>query len=378
MPGQPRDVPLRPGFLPRGEFQRLLDLLQQRGYRCLGPVVQDGAIVYREVGQASQFPRGVGQQQAPGRYRLMETGDDRLFAWANGPQALKPLLFAPREPLWRATRGDGGGLSFELAPGGPGPPLAVVGVRACDLAALALQDRHFLHRPEPDPWYRARRERLFLVGVDCTHPAATCFCASTGDGPALEYGYDLGLSELAEGFLVLPGSPPGGALLSALELQPASLEQLDRASGEVMGAAARQVRALPSRRLRDDIYGQLDHVRWQQVAERCLACGNCTSVCPTCFCFRAAAEGPLDGSMAEQVREWDSCFNRSHGSVRDQVIRPAVCARYRQWLSHKLAGWHDQFGRSGCVGCGRCISWCPAGIDLTEEAAAICEESDNV
>jgi len=377
MPGETRDVPLRPGFLPREAFQRLLDLLLQQGYRCLGPVVGEGAIVYREVVSTDRFPVGIGQDQAPGRYRLRETGSDRLFAWANGPQTLKPLLFAPRETLWSAARGVDGGLRFDRV-SAPHEPLAVIGVRACDLAALALQDRHFLGRPEPDPWYKARRERLFLVGVDCTHPADTCFCASTGDGPALEYGYDLGLSEITEGFLVLPGSPVGGALLAALELEPATLEQLDRASAEVMEAAAHQTRALPSRRLRDELYRRLDDARWQEVAERCLACGNCTSVCPTCYCFRAEQEGPLDGSQAEQLRLWDSCFNRTHGSVRDHVIRPNVSDRYRQWVTHKLAGWHDQFGRSGCVGCGRCISWCPAGIDLTEEAAALCLEGGHV
>ena len=377
MPGETRDVPLRPGFLPREAFQRLLDLLRQRGYRCVGPVVEDGAIVYREVARAAQFPAGVGQEQAPGRYCLTETGGDRLFAWANGPQALKPLVFAPHETLWSAARGDGGALRFEGVPAAQ-EPLAVIGVRACDLAALALQDRHFLGRDQPDPWYQARRERLLLVGVDCTHPADTCFCASTGDGPALEYGYDLGLSELTEGFLVLPGNPLGSALLADLDLEPATLEQLDRASGEVMEAAAHQSRVLPSRRLRDELYGRLDDGRWQQVAQRCLACGNCTSVCPTCYCFRAAQEGPLDGRQATQVRVWDSCFNRSHGSVRGHVIRANVSDRYRQWLTHKLAGWHDQFGRSGCVGCGRCISWCPAGIDLTEEAAALCLEGDHV
>ncbi len=360
---------LRPGFLPRGALQRLLDLLGARGYRCLGPVAADGAIVYRPLSRVEELPRGLTQIQQPGRYRLLEGDGERQFAWANGPQALKPLLFASEEPLWRAEQGPDGRLGFTALLPEP-EPLAVLGVRACDLAALALLDRHFLQRPEPDAWYARRRRALLLIGIDCSHPADTCFCVSTGDGPALESGFDLGLSEIENGFLVSPGSAVGRGLASDLGLKAADAAQLQEANAALMAAAAGQTRALPGRRLRDALFGQLDHGRWQEVAERCLACGNCTSVCPTCFCFTEHSEvGP---AQAEQRRRWGSCFSGEHGAVHGRAVRESICARYRQWVTHKLAGWHDQFGRSGCVGCGRCLSWCPVEIDLTAEVAAIC------
>jgi len=347
----------------------LFDALRAEGYRCIGPTVREGAIVYEPIEAVDELPRAVRDEQAPGRYRLTHDGHTRYFAWANGPQALKPRVFAPREVLWRARRGTDGALGFEAA-APEAEPLAVLGVRACDLAALALQDRHFLDGVA-DPAYAARRGQLFLIAVHCTHPAETCFCASTGDGPRAETGFDMALSELDEGFLVEAASARAEAVMQRLPLTDASDEQHRRAADEVDAAARAQHRALPSRDLRGVLFDNLEHPRWQEVAARCLSCGNCTSVCPTCFCNNQQEQGTLELAASEHVREWDSCFSAQHSYIHGIVIRTDTRARYRQWLTHKLGGWHDQFGRSGCVGCGRCITWCPVGIDITEEAAAI-------
>ena len=137
------------GFLPNAGLQTLLDALHQAGYRCVGPRVRDGAIVYDTLRDISELPQGIVDVQAPGEYRLEKSANPRHFSWANGPQALKPFLFAAREPLWRSGRDARGELRFvELAP--PGESLAFVGARACDLAALRLQDRHFLEGAFPD------------------------------------------------------------------------------------------------------------------------------------------------------------------------------------------------------------------------------------
>jgi ferredoxin len=361
-------------FLPRTGMQRLLETLRDAGYRCIGPRVRDGAIVYVALERADELPAGVAVEQAPGRYRVHETsGSPRQFAWANGPQALKPYLFSPRETLWRATRNADGELAFvEIMP--DAPAIAVIGARACDLAALALQDRHFLHGRYRDPYYAQRREHLFIVAVNCSHPADTCFCASTGDGPRAESGFDLALSELDDGFVIEAGSERGRSLLDRLGLDAAHPDQVRQTMEESQRAAAQQHRSLPSRNLREALFMNLDHARWSEVADRCLSCGNCTSVCPTCFCHAESAAPALDGGTSEQVREWDSCFTRGHSYIHGFTVRPDTRTRYRQWLTHKLGSWHDQYGRSGCVGCGRCISWCPVGIDITEEAAAVCGE----
>ncbi len=361
-------------FLPHTELSQLLAALTARGYRCIAPRVEEGAIVFRELSDGEDLPRGVQSIQTPGSYRLIEDKAQRFFAWTNGAQGIKPWLFAPVEPLWRSVRAEDGQLGFaELTP--PAKPLAVIGVRACDLAALAIQDSHFMGGPHQDSHYARRREGLFLVAVQCAEAAATCFCASTGDGPAPTRGFDLALAELGDGFVVTAGSEQGAQVLGALNLAPATDEQRDEASRQAEQTARMQRRGLPSRDLRQALLERLEHPRWDEVASRCLACGNCTAVCPTCFCHAHEAQPILGGEEAEQLRKWDSCFGESHGHLHGFQVRPDTRSRYRQWLVHKLGTWHEQFGRSGCVGCGRCIAWCPVGIDLTEEVAALMENA---
>ncbi len=358
------------GFLPLAQMNSLVVTLMAQGYACHGPVPENGAIVMREITMPDGLPRGLQADQSPGRYRLKEDPHNRYFAWANGPQAIKPLAFVPKESLWRVERDEAGALQFAAVLPDL-PRQAIIGVRACDLAALALQDAHFLCDGRRDAHYAQRRDALFLVAVQCAEPASTCFCASTGDGPTPTTGYDISLAELAEGFVAMAGSEKGVAVLSAMKLSPATSQQILAARDQGQAATASQVRSLPGRNLRDALMNQLEHPRWDEVATRCLACGNCTAVCPTCFCHAETDEPALDGQSSEHERIWDSCFGESHGHLHGFNVRPDIRSRYRQWLTHKLATWHDQFGRSGCVGCGRCIAWCPAGIDLTEEVAAL-------
>ena len=357
-------------FLPHAALQVLYEALRHGGYRLHAPKVRDGALQFDESTNAADLPWGVSDSQEPGNYRLHDGDKARAFAWANGPQALKPLLFSPSETLWRVNRDESGAMRFA-----PVPPkadaLALIGVRPCDLAALDIHDRHFLGG-HADGYYAARREKLFLVVVNCSHPATTCFCASTGDGPAAEKGFDLLLDELDEGFVVQAGSDTGRILLERLVLAEASPQQCEAAQKQQRHAADVQQRSLPPGNLQEPLFARLDHPRWQEVGARCLACGNCTSVCPTCFCHSEQERPALDGHSSEHVREWDSCFTSGHSYIHGTVIRESIPKRYRQWLTHKLGSWNEQYGRSGCVGCGRCITWCPVGIDITEETAAIC------
>jgi len=362
-------------FLTLERFPALIAELMQRGYQCFGPEVRSGAIVMAELLSPEGLQRGLQAEQAPGHYQLTADPLNRYFAWANGPQAIKPHAFAAQESLWQVRRDDQGRLQFETVLA-EAPALAIIGARACDLAALALQDAHFLRQGRRDPHYAERREKLFLVAVQCAEPAATCFCASTGDGPTPTAGYDISLAELADGFVAQARSDKGRAILDALNPPSATRQQIEAAREQGLAAAAAQKRSLPDRRLRDPLMASLAHPRWDEVAARCLACGNCTAVCPTCFCHAESDEPALDGQSSQHLRTWDSCFGESHGHLHGFNVRPDIRSRYRQWLTHKLAGWHDQFGRSGCVGCGRCIAWCPVGIDLTEEVAALTAGSD--
>lgn len=362
-----------PRFLPRAHLSALLVLLQRRGFAIVAPQLIDDAILYRPCTEAAELPHGVAVEQQPGSYRVVPRDDQRCFAWANGPQALKPLTFAPEERLWQVRRDEQGTLLFEET-ANQATPTAILGVRSCDIAALALQAAHFLQGVTRDEAFARRYQALFIIAVNCSHPAATCFCASTGDGPLCEHGFDLLLDELDDGFLVQSGSAAGAELLAELPVEAATPPQ-EAALAAQRRDAAQQMRRLPSRQLHNALFAALDHPRWQSVAERCLACGNCTAVCPTCFCHSEYDEPALSGTISEHRRRWDSCFTAGHSYLHGGVVRASIAERYRQWLTHKLGSWHEQYGRSGCVGCGRCIAWCPVGIDITEETAMICAEA---
>jgi ferredoxin len=361
-------------FLARSDFNQLLGVLRELGYRCAGPQLRNGAIIYDDLEHTGQLPVGIRVEQSPGSYRVSQSDSVRAFAWSNGPQALKPLVNAPRETLWSATTGENGKLQFVSTPVEPAP-LAVIGVRGCDLAGLALQDAHFLQTDREDPAYRARRAALLLVAVNCTHPSATCFCASTGDGPAASHGFDLVLDELDAGFILHSGSEAGARVLTKLDTRAATASQRAAAAEATTAAAAMQSRSLPAGDLYEPLMARQAHPHWQDIAGRCLSCGNCTSVCPTCFCSDVRDDWSVDGSSVTHGREWGSCFTQGHSYLHSHVVRPDTQARYRQWLTHKLGSWHRQYGRSGCVGCGRCISWCPTGIDITAEVRTLLDDT---
>ena len=364
-------------FLPYPKLQSLIALLEADGYHCIGPTVRDEAIVYDTLTDVADLPRGYASTQKPGEYRLQQNNTERLFDWVNGPQAIKPLLFKAEEPLWTVNRDQDGKLAFqEIVPAAE--KIAVFGARACDIAALYIQDKHFLQSTYKDPAYLARRQELFIVVVNCTTAAETCFCASTGDGPRASAGFDLALTEISGGFLLEAHSGHGQQKLDQImklaELDVATQLQCEEAEQGIANATAQQSRSLPSHNLHDVLFSNLDHPHWEEIATRCLSCGNCTAVCPTCFCHSEKDVGDLNLDQSTHVRQWDSCFSQQHSYIHGMTVRADTRTRYRQWLTHKLASWHEQYGRSGCVGCGRCISWCPVGIDLTEAVQQICTE----
>ena len=354
-------------------LQALLAALQQRGYETIGPVRREGAIVYERIEQAAELPAGWTDRQAPGRYRLERRDDEAVFGYAVGPHSWKRYLFPPRQTLFSVQRTGDGGLNFLPQPI-DAPRRAFIGVRACELAAIGVQDRVFAGGEHVDAAYAARREAVLLVAVNCAVAADTCFCSAMDAGPAVRGGHDLALTELIDAaghrFLVEAGSDVGAELLAALPGRPASEADIAAARAQTERTAAAQTRSIDAATVPALLMKNLEHPRWDAVAERCLSCANCTLACPTCFCSSNQDVTDLAGA-ASRERLWDSCFNVEFSHLGHGSVRGSVKSRYRQWLTHKLATWHDQFGQSGCVGCGRCITWCPVGIDLTEEVAAI-------
>ena len=361
-------------------LQSLINLLREHGWSVVGPTVRDDVIVHAEIDSVDQLPCGVGDLQDGGRYRLRQRGDEAMFGYVGGPQGWKSLLFPSRELLWSGRRA---GTEMEVDPGVlDAPRLALLGVRSCDLHAIGVHDRVLANRSVPDAAYVARREATFVVAVTCSDPGGTCFCVSMGTGPVPDKGFDLALTELLDQdghrFLVVPGSDRGEELLDELATRAPGVEVLkaarsDRvAAREVDAAAAQRMgRSLDTDGLRDLLYASAESPQWDKAASRCLACTNCTLVCPTCFCTSVDDVSDLAGTTTQRWRVWDSCFTTDFSHLHGGSVRSSVSSRYRQWATHKLASWVDQFGTSGCVGCGRCITWCPAAIDITAEVAAI-------
>jgi len=358
--------------LDTAALTRLIEALAERGYRVVGPTVRDNAIVLDELASAADLPWGWGVDVAPGRYRLRQRDDGAAFGHSAGPQSWKQFLHPPRRRLWSGDRGQDG--SGDSTDGGDEPPprYAFLGVRGCDLAAIATLNGVLGRGDYPDTSFVRRRQRAFVIAVNCTEPGGLCFCASMGTGPGAGPGYDLALTERADGdtviYLVDVGTPEGADVLADVAHRPAGESEVEESRAEVQAAAQRMGRAMPDVDLRDLLARSRESPQWDEVADRCLTCGNCTMVCPTCYCTTTEDVSDLTGAHAERWQHWASCFEPDFTYVHGGgSVRSSGASRYRHWLTHKLGTWHDQFGTSGCVGCGRCIAWCPTGIDITAE-----------
>ena len=360
--------------IAKSAFDVLLANLKAHDYVVMGPRVQNETLVYGPIDSLENLPRGYVTEQEAGRFRLVYTGHSRYFDVIPGADSWKKFLFPSHTELLSLRKVSG---EWKVDPIESRPPAyAFVGVRGCELSAIQIQDAAFLRPDFSDPIYRAGREQAFILSVNCMHPAGTCFCMSMGTGPTVKRGFDLNLTELEDVFLLEIGSGLGLSVISNLPYEAASAFRLDAASRLLELASRWMGRELDTSDLPDLLLNHLENPHWKEVAERCLSCTNCTQVCPTCFCWDAVDTISLDGNETHRERVWDSCFNLGYSYQAGGNARPTIQSRYRQWLTHKLGTWKQQYGTFGCVGCGRCITWCPAAIDITVEVRALREEAN--
>ena len=355
------------------QISLLIDCLSRRGYEVIAPTLRDGAIIYDRIASGNELPEGWTDEQQAGKYQLKKRQDGALFGYSVGPHSWKKFLFPSVSLVWAAQRVDG---HFRvMTEECDSVRRAFFGVRACELHALAIQDKVFLESAHVDSGYKTRRQNAFIVAVNCTQAGGTCFCDSMGTGPQVSFGYDILLTEIfphGEHLLLADTATPiGEEILAEISWQPATKEQMAAATSAVESAATHMGRTMATSGLKELLYRNVENPRWDALAERCLSCANCTLVCPTCFCSTVEDCTDLAGQRAERIRKWDSCFTTDFSYIHGGSVRATPRSKFRQWMMHKLAYWNDQFGTSGCTGCGRCITWCPVGIDITEEVRAI-------
>jgi sulfhydrogenase subunit beta (sulfur reductase) len=358
-------------------FDTLIPLLTERGYTVIAPTLDEDTIVYGEIADATDLPIGWTDEQEAGSYRIRRRDDDAYFGFTVGPRTLKTYLFPPKQTLLTIEHAETG---LRFCPRPPEPKrYAFVGVRACELAAVDIQDSVFDGPQYPDPHYQGARARSLTVAVNCSIAGQTCFCSSMGAGPRCESGYDIVVTEILDPdrheFIVEAATAEGSEVIEAIGGRQATPEDAARVDAVVADTVAHMGREMPMDETYALLQDKLEHEIWDNIAERCLSCTNCTLVCPTCFCSTMVDATDLAGA-ASRERRWDSCFSHEFTYLHGHPVRSSTLSRYRQWMTHKLSYWYDQFGTSGCVGCGRCITWCPVGIDITAEIKKLEEATE--
>jgi hypothetical protein len=310
-------------------------------------------------------------------FRRIESAAEVDWNYSSTTIPPSKIIYAPQQALVRFVKSDKGYKAEEDA--GAITDRALLAVHPCDLHGLLVLERTFLGQMK-DAAYERVRSRATVVGLNCQNVGEKCFCASFGTGPFFgfwmqqgpPFGCDAILTDLGERFLVETFGEKGDMLFVKVKSSPPSLDDIGEKFKREAAAKERFRKTLNTRDLPALMRRNLYHPTWRITGEgKCLSCANCTNVCPTCFCYDTWDKAQLDLSVIERVRRWDSCQDERFAEVHGGNFRSTREARLRQFVCHKLSYWVEQYGCFGCVGCGRCMTWCPTGIDLTEIAAEI-------
>jgi sulfhydrogenase subunit beta (sulfur reductase) len=359
--------------ISKPELNKLLTKLKGAGYKTIGPVVKNKSLVYEQIEGLSDLPYGYETDQKPGQYRIHKNGGSEYFQATPGASTWKKYLTPPRTKLFGLVNIDNNWKEVPVSE--IHPRYVFIGVRPCEIEAIKIQDSVLIRDDYVDPLYKKIRDDLIIIAVNCLHPADTCFCTSVGGSPEAKDGYDLRLTELDDMFLVNIGSQRGIDMVELMEYATANALSLQIEDEMLVEAKAKvHVGINNNQNLPELLMNNLKDPAWEVVGAKCLNCGSCTSVCPTCFCWDVQDVTNLHGTETQRDKIWDSCFNPSFTAhAGGGSSRPTTTSRLRQRLTHKFGSWVEQHGGEGCVGCGRCIAWCPAKIDIREEISVLQE-----
>lgn len=351
-------MPWRDKVLFRGsisDLEKLMRIIRERfGATVLGYKVESGRVVWGELRGIEDLPLGVEDLVGAGFYRL------------NPGEFFRHSHFSPKNylhPSQQALIAETANLELSSLPEQGYARTVFFGIKPCDLKAISVLDALLLGK---HPIYTARRRSVVAIVVEeCTMPNKNCFCGAVASGPSASSGFDIAYTRLgAETVVFRAGSGVGIDLLNRLGLEPAGADLTSR-YWEAMSRALEETR---SRLHLNENYREAllktasDERLWEVLSEKCLGCGNCNYVCPTCFCTEL--DYVVEGEVAVKLAKWTGCLLYSYGLVAGGHFRPKLFMRYRHFVLHKFVFYEKQVGRAGCVGCGRCITWCPVGLDL--------------
>jgi len=341
------------------DLGKLIEVLKAYGYVTYGYKVSRGAVIFDELRNLEDMPLKYRDVQGPGSYRLIE-GNGVRHSFASPKEVIHPA----RQELFNVD--SNGGVSY---PPIESKKIALVGIKSCDLASIKVMDRILSN----DDSYNARRKEALTIVEECINPGDTCFCGSLGTGPYVSEDFDLAYARIDDDHVLFKyGSRVGLNLVKRLGLKPAS-EELVNTYSSLMSEA--KEKTSPLKFGLSDIENSMlksmsDVDLWKKLSEKCVGCANCNLVCPTCFCTEFLDDLKLDNS-ASRVRFWVGCLSYVYGLVAGTHFRPELYMRYRHFVLHKFLFYRKQIGLVGCVGCGRCITWCPVGIDLRKTVSEV-------
>ncbi|ABO48689.1 4Fe-4S ferredoxin, iron-sulfur binding domain protein [Desulforamulus reducens MI-1] len=329
-------------ILNKSETASLLDKLANE-YRVIAPVEKEGLV----------------------QFAAIQKGEEAKLDYMNAKKPGKEILFPQSEELYSYTvDAEGVRMQDNVDP----KATIVFGMRPCDVKSMVLLDNVFKNDQYEDVYYLTRRANTLIVGLGCNEPSATCFCSSMSCGPFAKEGSDIFLTDIGEAYVVEGISEKGKELLAKLGLAEASAEakgQAAKLQEETKADGSVNIEGLAEK-----LGGMFEHPYWDSLYEKCLGCGACTYLCPTCHCFDIADEATDCNGC--RVRNWDACMFplfTLHGSGHNP--RPGGKARWRQRLMHKFNYFVERYNATACVGCGRCIKNCPVNLDIRQVLADV-------
>lgn len=329
--------------IAKSGFRKLIDAAAKK-YRFFAPVEEDGNVLFRDVSE----------------------GGEITFDYLNTTTNPKDFFLPRFETLFRYNKD-------EIEPVLPDEKSFVVfGIRPCDVQGMTVLDKVFLDEDYPDGYYRDRREKATIVTLACNRPDPTCFCGAVGGGPAMEEGSDVMAYDLGERIIMKPVSRRGEDFIRAVSGsgKKATVAEMKEAEKKTAAAAEKMKTEIDLPAVKKSLDSNFENEFWTEVHQKCVGCGICTYLCPTCYCFDLTDESR--GEKGKRLRSWDSCMFplfTLHASGHNP--RPSGKERLRQRIMHKFKYLPDNFQITGCTGCGRCVRECPVNLDIREVLTSV-------